>query len=190
LGTRGPSSNGHRAITAASRCFFIRSHSRDSQAKKEPSRESIKPAAAANPLLANAEHALPFQLMTSTLSELAGLRATVDRVLYMPQLEAPEDRPYPFVYFITIHNNSQASVTIKGRKWVVTDAHGQRVVVEGDGVVGKFPRLEPGQTFSYNSYHVIGSDSRAEGAFFGITDAGEPVFTRIPPFLMESPDKA
>lgn len=125
--------------------------------------------------------------MPSTLTELAGLRATVDRVLYMPQLEAPEDRPHPFVYFITIHNDSDTTVTIKGRKWVVTDAQDHRVVVEGDGVVGKFPRLEPGQSFSYNSYHVIGSDSRAEGAFFGVTDAGEAVFTRIPAFSMEAP---
>lgn len=125
--------------------------------------------------------------MPCTLNELAGLRATVDRVLYMPQLEAPEDRPYPFVYFITIHNDADTPVTIKGRKWVVTDAHGHRVVVEGDGVVGKFPRLEPGQSFSYNSYHVIGTNSRAEGAFFGVTDAGEAVFTRIPGFMMEVP---
>jgi ApaG protein len=128
--------------------------------------------------------------MPSTFVELAGLRATVDRVLYMPQLEAPTDRPYPFVYFITIHNDSEIPVTIKGRKWVVADAEGNRIVVEGDGVVGKFPRLDPGQCFSYNSYHVIGSDSRAEGAFFGVTDSGEAVFTRIPPFVMEAPKTA
>ena len=33
--------------------------------------------------------------------------------------------------------------------------------LEGDGVVGKFPRLSTGETFSYNSYHVIGADSIA-----------------------------
>jgi len=128
--------------------------------------------------------------MPSTLSELEGLRATVDRVLYMPKLEAPDDRPYPFVYFITIRNDSDTPVTIKGRKWIVTDSDDQRVVVEGDGVVGKFPRIEPGQSFSYNSYHVIGSNSRAEGAFFGVTDAGTPVFTRIPEFAMQVPQIA
>jgi ApaG protein len=125
--------------------------------------------------------------MFSVITELEGLRATVDHVVYMPQREAPEDRPFPFVYFITIHNDSSDPVTIKGRKWVVTDDRGNRVVVEGDGVVGKTPRLEPGQSFSYNSYHVIGSDSRAEGAFFGVTDSGEPVFTRVPEFEMQVP---
>lgn len=126
--------------------------------------------------------------MSVALTELKGLRVTVDRVVYMPHLEAPDDRPYPFVYFITIHNDSSETVTIRGRKWVVTDAEDQRVVVEGDGVVGKFPHLAPGEHFSYNSYHVIGSRSVAEGAFFGVTDEGEPVFTRIPQFVMEVPD--
>ena len=69
--------------------------------------------------------------MPTTIRELDGLRATIDRVVFMPHLDAPEDRPYPFVYFITIHNDSPEPVQIKGRKWVVTDADDQRVVVEG-----------------------------------------------------------
>lgn len=105
----------------------------------------------------------------------------------MPHLEAPPDRPFPFVYFITIYNDSPETVTIKGRKWVVTDAQAHRVVVEGDGVVGKLPRLDTGEHFSYNSYHVIATDSVAEGAFFGTTESGERVFTRIPPFQMKTP---
>lgn len=128
--------------------------------------------------------------MSTVFTELAGLRATVDRVLHVPQLEAPPDRPHPFVYFITIQNDSPETVTIRGRKWVVTDAAGHRVVVEGDGVVGKFPRLESGEHFSYNSYHTIGCDSVAEGAFFGVTESGAAVFTRIPRFEMRAPVSA
>jgi ApaG protein len=123
----------------------------------------------------------------ASFRELTSLRVNIDKVVYMPHLEAPSDRPYPFVYFITIENDSDETVTIKGRKWVVTDAHGGRIVVEGDGVVGKFPRLEPGERFSYNSYHVIGSDSIAEGAFIAVNEEGEPVVTRIPRFEMKVP---
>ena len=123
----------------------------------------------------------------SSPTELAGLHVKVDRVVHMPQLEAPPDRPHPFVYFITVSNESPVPVTIKGRKWVVTDSEGRCVVVEGDGVVGEFPYLKPNHQFSYNSYHTIGSDSVAEGAFFGVTDTGEPVFTRIPRFEMRAP---
>ena len=137
---------------------------------------------AQSPNLRSALRAMP-----SAIRELEGLRATIDRVVFMPHLDAPDDRPYPFVYFITIHNDSPETVQIKGRKWVVTDAEDHRIVVEGDGVVGEFPHLETGEQFSYNSYHVIASDSIAEGAFFGMTDAGERVFTRIPPFEMRVP---
>jgi ApaG protein len=59
--------------------------------------------------------------------------------------------------------------------------------VEGDGVVGKTPKLLSGESFSYNSYHTIGSDSSAEGAFFGLTEENEPVFTRIPAFELHVP---
>jgi ApaG protein len=70
---------------------------------------------------------------------------------------------------------------------VVTDSKDQRIVVEGDGVVGKFPRLTAGEKFSYNSYHTIGTDSVAEGSFFGVTEEGNRVFTRIPAFEMRVP---
>lgn len=121
------------------------------------------------------------------IRELEGLRVVVDRVVYVPHLSAPPDRPHPFVYFITILNESGQEVTIKARKWVVTEADGGQVVVEGDGVVGKFPQLTPGERFSYNSYHVVCGESCAEGAFFGVTAGGEAVFTRIPRFEMSPP---
>ena len=111
----------------------------------------------------------------------------MDRVEYRPDFETPPDRPYAFAYFITIRNESEETVTIKGRKWVVTDIHGQRLVVEGDGVVGKFPRLATGEEFTYDSYHVIGADGFAEGAYIGVTDAGDAVITRIPRFHLRAP---
>ena len=125
--------------------------------------------------------------MSNLFRELAEVRVTIDKVVYVPTLEAPPDRPYPFVYFITIRNDSLENVTIRGRKWVVTDSHGCKLVVEGDGVVGEFPRLQPGEKFSYNSYHVIAEDSVAEGAFLGIGEGGEPFVARIPRFELRIP---
>jgi ApaG protein len=125
--------------------------------------------------------------VSAVFRELANLRVIIDKIVYMPALEAPPDRPYPFVYFITIDNQSAETVTIRGRKWVITDQVGQKIVVEGDGVVGEFPCLAPGERFSYNSYHVIGSDSVAEGAFIGLTDEAVPFVVRIPQFKMEIP---
>ena len=125
--------------------------------------------------------------MNGPIQELAGLHVSVDDVIYMPSLDAPDDRPFPFVYFITIRNNAPMAVTIRFRKWVVRQQNGETIVVEGDGVVGQFPNLAPGQSFSYDSYHVIKSESTATGSFFGSTDDGRPICVRIPPFEMQPP---
>ena len=69
------------------------------------------------------------------IRELEGLGVRLDKVVYRPDLEAPMDRPYAFAYSITIRNDSPETVTIKGRKWVVTESGGSKVVVEGDGLV-------------------------------------------------------
>ena len=119
--------------------------------------------------------------------ELPGLEVNVDDVIYMPSLDAPDDRPFPFVYFISIRNNSPRTITVKARKWVVTASNGEVIVVEGDGVVGQCPCIPPGGEFTYNSCHTISHDSRAEGAYFVEGDDGAHYAVRIPPFDMELP---
>ena len=126
--------------------------------------------------------------MSMRFDTMPGLSVSVDQVAYHPEITAPPDRPHPFVYHLSIHNQSEETVTIFGRKWIVTDEGGETLVVEGDGVVGQFPRLEPGATFSYNSYHVIRDASTATGTFFGQTEGGHPVYVRIPEFKMALPE--
>ncbi len=121
------------------------------------------------------------------LRRLDGLSVQVDDVIYMPSLDAPDERPHPFVYFISIKNDSGEKVTIRGRKWIVREADGEVTVVEGDGVVGQTPVIAPSENFSYNSYHVTRGDAVAEGAFFGETDSGEWVFAPIPEFKLTVP---
>ena len=113
---------------------------------------------------------------------------TVDRVVYNPHFDAPEDRPHCFVYFISIHNDTDVPVTIKLRKWVVTNDRGEVCAYEGSGVVGQFPVINPGSKFSYNSFHLLDTNSAvAEGSYLGVDDQGRPMLTRIPPFKMVVP---
>lgn len=126
--------------------------------------------------------------MAGEIREFESLRVKVDDVVYMPSLDAPQDKPHPFVYFISIHNDSPMPVTIKGRKWVVKEDSGEIVVVEGDGVIGQTPTIQPGEHFSYNSYHVVSRNAEATGAFFGETATGEWIFTRIPEFRLVVPE--
>lgn len=118
-----------------------------------------------------------------------GLWVTLDDLVHQPDVLTPPDRPHCFAYYITIHNGGEEIITIRGRKWVVTEASGDVTAVEGDGVVGETPTLSPGETFSYHSFHVIRSThARAEGSYLGITEGGEPVVVAIPTFDLVVPE--
>ena len=132
---------------------------------------------------------LPMYLVSATrLQERPDLSVTVDQVAYTPGLDAPGDRPFAFVYSITVRNGSGQAVTIKGRKWVVTEQlSGRCHIIEGDGIIGRLPRLGPGGAFSYRSYHVVAADSVAEGSLLIFDDAQKPSLVRIPRFAMRVP---
>lgn len=129
--------------------------------------------------------------LKNNLLELPGLSVTLDRLVYAPELPAPPDKPHSFVYFISIHNGSDRTVTIKGRKWVVTNSRGEVTAIEGDGVVGECPVLRPGEKFSYNSRHILDtSRAIAEGSYLGVDEQGVRVVVRIPTFEMIVPGGA
>lgn len=126
--------------------------------------------------------------MSSPSQELSGLTARLDKLHYHHGgASLPADKPHAFVYFVTIQNHSEQTVTLLGRKWVVLHSDGTRLVIEGDKIVGETPRLAPGEEFSYNSYHVSGLDAQAHGSFHGVDDLGRKVHVILPPFDMTVP---
>ena len=66
-----------------------------------------------------------------------GLRVNVDQLVYQEGVLTP-DTPHCFAYYITILNEGEETITVRGRKWVVTESNGEVIAVEGDGVVGAF----------------------------------------------------
>lgn len=126
---------------------------------------------------------------TVPILELKGLKVTLDQLVYQRfSLDQSPGKPHGFVYFLSIHNDSDVTVTIKGRKWVVTHEDGTTLVVEGDGVVGECPELAPGERFSYNSRHAIGTPTAVvDGSFWGLDSEQRRVFVRIPRFQLEVP---
>lgn len=120
---------------------------------------------------------------------LPGLSARLDKLVYHHGGKClPVDQPHAFVYFITITNGSDHTVTLLGRKWVITHPDGGRQVIEGDKIVGETPILGPGESFSYNSYHVAGGDVSAVGSFHGVDEAGRFIHVVLPAFAMHVPN--
>ncbi len=121
--------------------------------------------------------------MSGQSLELPGLTAHLDKLSYHHGgASLPLDKPHAFVYYITIRNASERTVTLLGRKWVIEQSDGTRLVIEGDKIVGETPRLPPGESFSYNSYHVTGDDARAWGSFHGKDEFGARIHVLLAPF--------
>ena len=79
-----------------------------------------------------------------------GIKVTVETE-YQPSYSSPSQYHYVFTYRITIENGGDFTIQLKRRKWQIYDAGFMSREVEGDGVVGQQPVLEPGQTHSYVS---------------------------------------
>jgi len=116
------------------------------------------------------------------------IKVTIDRLEYQAEVLTPPDKPHCFAYYISIINEGAETVAIRGRKWVVEESSGEITAVEGDGVVGEFPILSPGQSFSYNSHHIIQAKKAVvQGSYLGVTLEGEQVVIRIPTFELVVP---
>lgn len=127
--------------------------------------------------------------MASDSTELPDLIVRLDDLRYQhggPNV-SPET-PHVFIYFITIENQSERTVTLLGRKWIIESVEGETLVVEGDKIVGEEPKLRPGERFSYNSFHIGTGDAIAHGSFHGVDDKGERIHCLIPHFEMHVPD--
>jgi len=121
------------------------------------------------------------------MNPVPGFTAQLDRLEYVPTSSAPTHRPHQFAYYITLLNQSVHRLKILRRKWVITNRHRHKLIIEGDGVVGEFPILSPGDRFHYNSYHLIDSTSTAEGVYLAEDDEGAIVAAKLPPFIMNLP---
>ncbi len=112
-------------------------------------------------------------------------------VKYWPQHSMPNENHYFFVYFITIENRSEYTVQLMRRHWHIFDSTGDRREVDGEGVVGETPVLEPGQRFEYNSGCNLNSEigyMRGHYTLEKMLD-GKEIKVEIPQFDLIVPGK-
>lgn len=79
-----------------------------------------------------------------------GIKVTVETE-YQPSYSSPSQYHYVFTYRIGIENHSEFTIQLLKRQWHIFDAGFSQREVEGDGVVGQQPVLEPGQSHQYVS---------------------------------------
>ena len=122
--------------------------------------------------------------------ELDGLQASLDKLVHHKEKSTVKGiNLHAFIYFITISNLSDRAVTLLGRKWILANSDGTTTVVEGEKIVGETPTIEPGKSFSYNSYHVTHLSAKADGSFHGVDEFGNKIHIRMQPFQLEIPEE-
>ncbi len=108
---------------------------------------------------------------------------------YQPAYSSPSQYHYVFTYKVTIENHSEFTVQLLSRHWFIHDAGFNSREVEGEGVVGQQPVLEPGQKHEYVSGCNLKSGiGKMLGTYLmeRVVD-GAKVRVNIPAFTMISP---
>lgn len=79
-----------------------------------------------------------------------GVKVSVE-TMYQPEYSNPAGEHFMFAYKVKIENMSRHSVQVMRRHWFIFDSNGSHREVEGEGVVGKQPVIEPGESHEYVS---------------------------------------
>jgi ApaG protein len=126
--------------------------------------------------------------MTSRISE--GVKVSVE-TFYQPEYSNPMNSEFMFAYRITIENNNIFPIKLISRHWNIIDSNGTKREVEGDGVVGIQPVINPATSYQY----VSGCNLRSEIGMMSGTYLIENVLNKstftviIPAFGLQAPFK-
>lgn len=127
--------------------------------------------------------------MISKISE--GVTVSVE-TFYQPEYSNPANNEFMFAYRITIENSNSYPVQLLRRHWYIYDAAGSLREVEGEGVIGVQPKINPGTNYQY----ISGCNLKTEmGKMYGTYlmenvnthkqfDVVIPAFEMIVPFKM------
>lgn len=109
-------------------------------------------------------------------------------VSYLPEQSEPRRGRWFWAYHIRIENDGVAPVQLLTRRWIITDGRGARHTVEGEGVVGDKPVIEPGASYDYVSGCPLATPTGSMQGSYGMVGTNEGMFdVAIPKFALVAP---
>ncbi|OSY88773.1 cobalt transporter [Tenacibaculum holothuriorum] len=93
---------------------------------------------------------------------------------------------FAFSYFISIENKSKDTVQLLERFWVIHDSLNDVEYVEGEGVVGQTPTLNPNDQYNYKSNCLLLSQIGAMSGHYKMVNlnTSEEFLVTIPTFQL------
>ena len=119
-----------------------------------------------------------------------GVKISVETI-YQPEYSNPANEHFMFAYRINIENLTEYSVQLLNRHWMIFDSNGTKREVDGEGVVGLQPVIEPGNHHEYVSGCNLKTDMGSMKGFYEmirIVD-GQRFNINIPEFQLITPYK-
>jgi ApaG protein len=109
---------------------------------------------------------------------------------YLAEQSAPDEDQYVFAYKVTIRNTGDVAGQLISRHWIITDGDGQVQEVRGEGVVGKQPKLAPGESFEYTSGCPLPTPvGSMRGSYQCVAADGTEFEVPIPEFVLSMPNR-
>tara|TARA_A200000113_G_scaffold143181_1_gene128686 strand:- start:2055 stop:2447 length:393 start_codon:yes stop_codon:yes gene_type:complete len=107
---------------------------------------------------------------------------------FLEDQSSPQEDHYVWAYQVNIRNTSSNTIKLNHRNWVIIDANGKIMNIQGEGVVGEFPILHPGESFEYTSGTPLKtSNGFMQGFYMMSQNNGEQLKIDIPTFSLDSP---
>jgi ApaG protein len=109
-------------------------------------------------------------------------------VNYTPEQSRVESGKWFWVYHIRLENDSHDTVQLLTRHWRITDGRGMVNLVNGEGVVGETPILEPGESHDYVSGCPLSTPHGSMEGFYTFRRSdGSLLEVAIPFFPLSAP---
>lgn len=108
---------------------------------------------------------------------------------YQNNKQSTTESKHMFAYRIHIENQGEHTLKLLRRNWHIIDSLDGESVVEGEGVVGVQPLLEPGEKYQYVSGCLLSSDiGKMYGTYLMERQIDGLLFeVNIPEFVLSTP---
>src|SRR5712671_250228 len=107
---------------------------------------------------------------------------------YAAEHSQPFQNQWFFYYTVRITNESDETVQLLSRHWIITDANSHIEEVRGPGVVGEQPVLAPGESFQYTSGCPLKTSTGIMHGTYQMVDGDGKYFdVEIAPFVLQEP---
>lgn len=119
-----------------------------------------------------------------------GIEVSVE-TFYQLEQSQPLQHEHLFAYRITLENHNHFAIQLLRRQWYIFDSNGEYRQVEGEGVVGQQPILNPGESYQYISGCNLKSEMGKMWGFYTMADLSthQSFRVEIPEFQMIAPMK-